>query len=99
MISANGRLAPQHEAKLRSSCIDPAVAAERVYYSITDAATLRALGFSTATNPPALAITLWDWTGNTQTIVRPDEPRTNGKGKPVKYDRPGGQRNIIDVHP
>ncbi len=99
MTTANGTLAPQHEAKLRSSCVDVAVADERHYYSIMDAGDLRTLGFSAATVPPALAIPMYNYAGQTQTIVRPDQPRTAEDGKLVKYDRPGGQRNIIDIHP
>jgi hypothetical protein len=99
MSSTNGYLAPQHEAKLRSSCISPDVESERAYYTITDADGLRMLGFSKDTVPPALAIPMYNHAGQMITIVRPDHPRMNGNGKPVKYDRPGGQRNIIDIHP
>jgi hypothetical protein len=98
MSNANVYLAPQHEAKLRSSHIDPTVAAERAYYSITDLTALRTLGFSKNTVPPALAIPMYDYAGQQMTIVRPDSPRIKD-GKPVKYDRSGGQRNIIDIHP
>jgi hypothetical protein len=93
------QLAPQHAAKLKSSCISPAVADARGYYTITDSADLQSLGFSRDTVAPALAIPMHNYAGHTMTIVRPDVPRTNGKNKPVKYDRPGGQRNIIDIHP
>lgn len=99
MSTTNGALAPQHEAKLRSSCVAVEVATERHYYSIMDAADLRTLGFSKDTVAPALAIPMYNHAGQMITIVRPDHPRTNGNGKPVKYDRPSGQRNIIDIHP
>lgn len=92
-------LAPQHEAKLRSSCVAVDVASERGYHSIMDVGDLRALGISRDTAPPALAIPMFDYASHKITIVRPDQPRMNGDGKPVKYDRPGGQRNIIDIHP
>jgi len=92
-------LAPQHIAKLKSSCISPAVAAARGYYTITDPAELKELGFSRDTVAPALAIPMHNYAGHPMMIVRPDVPRTNGHNKPVKYDRPSGQRNIIDIHP
>jgi predicted P-loop ATPase len=98
MSNAPIYLAPQHEAKLRSSCVHPSVAAERGYYSITDVNALRMLGFSKFTVPPAIAIPMYDYAGIQMTIVRPDAPRIKD-GKPVKYDRPGGQKNIIDIHP
>jgi putative DNA primase/helicase len=75
------------------------VASERGYYTITDADELRTLGFSKATVPPALAIPMHNYAGQTQTIVRPDQPRIDDKGKTVKYDRLAGLRNIIDIHP
>ena len=31
--------------------------------------------------------------------IRPDAPRINGQGKPVKYETPAGSRPVIDVPP
>src|SRR5215210_2473328 len=31
--------------------------------------------------------------------LRADRPRKDKKGKPIKYDTPGGSRAILDVHP
>ncbi len=37
------------------------------------------------------AVALWQY--------RPDSPRVNGRGKPVKYETPGGSRTVLDVPP
>jgi hypothetical protein len=37
------------------------------------------------------AVALWQY--------RPDKPRENGNGKPVKYETPGGSRMVMDVPP
>ena len=31
--------------------------------------------------------------------LRPDRPRKDRKGKPLKYETPGGSKVILDVHP
>ena len=66
---------------------------------MADTTELQAFGFSRDTVAPALVIPMHNYAGHTMVIARPDVPRTNGHDKPVKYDRPGGQRNIIDIHP
>jgi hypothetical protein len=94
-------LLPQHVAKLEASAIDEAVARERDYRSVTEKVVLERYSFSRPQRRvPALLIPVYGVTGD---IVlhqaRPDEPRMNGKGKPVKYETPGGSRMALDVHP
>jgi len=33
------------------------------------------------------------------TIIRPDKPRLNGKGKVLKYEKPFKSRNVLDLNP
>jgi hypothetical protein len=49
---------------------------------------------------PALLIPIWDARGETASYqIRPDTPRINERGKPVKYETPGGSRMVLDVPP
>jgi Protein of unknown function (DUF3631)/Domain of unknown function (DUF3854) len=94
-------LLPQHVAKLEASAVDEGVAQERDYRSVTEKVVLERYSFSRPQRRvPALLIPVHGVTGE---IVlhqaRPDEPRINGKGKPVKYETPGGSRMALDVHP
>ena len=73
----------------------------RGYRTITDAAELKRLGFSTKQqNVPALLIPIFSPTGEVKLYQsRPDTPRLNDKGKPVKYETPAGSHMSLDMHP
>src|SRR4051812_21761947 len=94
-------LAEHHRAKLRASAVAPAVALERGYRSVTVRAELRRLGFTDAqSRVPALLLPVWTVgreIGNYQ--LRPDEPRVNQRGKPVKYELPARSQMLLDAHP
>jgi putative DNA primase/helicase len=84
------------------SKIDEAVAQERGYCSLPTPAAIQALDFSKAQakTAPALGIPLWDVHGvQRDWQIRPDAPRCNRKGKPIKYETPTGHRLFLDVHP
>jgi Domain of unknown function (DUF3854) len=94
-------LLPQHVAQLVASGISPERARERGYRSVTRVEDLAALHFaSTQQRVPGLLIPIRTVTGEIGFYqYRPDEPRQNTKGKPVKYETPQGQRMTIDVPP
>lgn len=80
--------------------ITPVIASERGY-SYADGDDLAALGFADyqCELGEGLLVPMWDTAGvNGAYQFRPNTPRER-KGKPVKYETPEGQRNILDVHP
>ena len=86
---------------LEESGISPEVAAGRGYYTAKTKTELARLGFS---NPqrrdPALVIPMYSPAGELVTHqIRPDAPREDGKGKPIKYETPAGSAIHLDVHP
>jgi hypothetical protein len=90
-------LLPQHRALIEASAIAPEVAAERGYRSETVKARLRELGFAASQClVPALVIPIGN-DGREGWQIRPDDPRSNGKGHPLKYETPFGARNLIDA--
>ena len=91
----------QHQEKLRSCAIDPQVAAARGYRTADTKRVLERHHFlRLQRRVPALLIPVWGVDGNVVLHqARPDEPRMNSKGKPIKYETPGGSRMALDVHP
>lgn len=81
------------------SGIDPGVAAERGYQTIRKRAEL--LDFKKyQRRAPALRAPMYSPDGvSTSAQLRPDNPRPDKKGKPIKYETPGDTRVILDVHP
>jgi hypothetical protein len=101
-----GNLTRQHAAQLAASAIDPEVAYERGYVSINSknsGVLSQGYGFAEIQrNFPGLLIPIWGVAGGDRHVTahyRPDSPRTDDRGRPVKYESPAGSRNIIDVPP
>ncbi|MEX2599302.1 MAG: phage/plasmid primase, P4 family [Dehalococcoidia bacterium] len=92
---------PHHAQMLADSGIAPEVAAARGYRTVTQKAHLREWGFAPyQCRVPALLIPLWNVHGEQAGFeLRPDDPRIRKNGEPVKYERPKGSRNMIDVPP
>ena len=93
-------LSPTHQTMLlNDSVIDPQVAIDRGYRTVTVKRELKDLGFTdTQQRVPALLIPLHDIDGEVWGYqIRPDEPRLNRDGKLVKYDTPLGQSIRVDV--
>jgi hypothetical protein len=86
---------------LEESGIEPVVAEARRYRTVEKKVELERLGFARAQcSVPALLIPIYSTRGEISTYqVRPDEPRINQEGKPVKYETPIGSRMALDVHP
>lgn len=100
-------LDPQHVDKLKSSGISPLMAELRGYETVHDPRRLDALGFAKEVchpdHAPGLLIPQLDARGSVWGYqYRPDNPRTNAKGKPIKYEsqtRGEGRRRGLDVPP
>src|SRR5262249_54048998 len=95
-------LLPQHEKLLASSGIAPHVATARRYESATTKARLKELGFSESQRRvPALVIPVCSAaTGDIALYhARPDDPRRDQRGRPVKYETPRGARMALDCNP
>jgi hypothetical protein len=90
----------QHQAKLKSSAITPAVARERGYVTADQKTQLERYGFSSAQRRvPALVIPLHDVFGEIAGYqIRPDQPRVLS-GRTMKYESRLGQKMILDVPP
>lgn len=85
---------------LAESGVPPAVAERRGYRTVTEQKELEPFGFGRGQRRvPALLVPLWSVDGEVRGCqIRPDEPRTRN-GKPVKYDTPIGQPQMLDVPP
>jgi hypothetical protein len=99
----DGRPLNENHAKmLAASGIPPEHAVARGYETIVDSRRLVQLGFvkNACKCVPGLLIPLLRRDGSTWGYqYRPDVPRLNGKGKPIKYETPYQQRNGLDVPP
>lgn len=93
-------LFPQHEALLRASGITPEIAEARGYVSADTKAELGRRGFSPVQRQvPGLLIPVWRVTGERAfDQYRPDTPRLNLSGKPIRYETPPKVRMALDVH-
>jgi len=99
-VSAATHLSAIHRTMLEvESGIAPEIAAERGYKTVMSRAELldfkkyqrRAPGLYIPTYSPD------DETTSSQ--LRPDSPRKDKRGKPLKYETPGGSEVILDAHP
>jgi hypothetical protein len=74
---------------------------ERKYRSLLGKAELEKLGFTPSQQrAPGILIPLWSVDGKEAGYqFRPDHPRTNGRGKTVKYESPSGSSNRLDCPP
>jgi hypothetical protein len=95
-------LAEHHKKMLiEESSIDPKVVEARGYRTVDIQSELMRLGFSERQcNKPGLLVPVYSPTGDIATYqYRPDKPRIDKKGRPVKYETPSGSRMVLDVHP
>jgi Domain of unknown function (DUF3854) len=95
------RLSDQHARMLAESLVTPDHARARGYVTVDTKKLLEDLGVTKAgRNVPGLLALMHDKAGEVWGYqYRPDTPRLNGTGRPVKYETPTGQRNGIDVPP
>ena len=84
------------------SAISQSVIESRQYRTITEKELpeLERLGFARTQIKTGMLIPVWHVTGQVATYqLKPDQPRTNDEGKPVKYETMFGTKMVIDVHP
>ena len=99
-MSAVERIGEKHRRMLlEGSAISPEVVAERGYYTARRRSevpgTLK--GYQ---RKPGLVLPTFSPDGVTRSCqTRPDTPRKDKKGKPIKYETPAASRCVIDVHP
>jgi hypothetical protein len=91
----------QHAALLRASAIAPDVARERGYASVDTKTRLAQAGFAKSQQQvPGLLIPVHGVDGTVGTYeYRPDAPRVTDAGRTLKYEKPFGSVNRLDVHP
>lgn len=103
-------LDPRHRAMLAASAIRDDIIAERGYVSIMPGAVKDAQGLGATHGERTLRLVLHQGAlafpvrrcGQSEPsawVLRPDMPRTNKKGKPVKYEYPSSTPNLLDVLP
>jgi hypothetical protein len=97
--AASNLLETHFEHLSTGSGISAEVILERGYESILGKANLVKLGFSRAQQHiPGILIPLWGVDGKEAGYqYRPDSPRVDGKGRPVKYESPPGAGNRLDL--
>lgn len=101
MSGYGGSIFPQHAKLLAESAIGPDVAKARGYVSVDTKTRLAPIKIVKAgRNVPGLLIPIHGVDGTLKTYqYRPDSPRLDKDGKPVKYETPHGSRAYIDVPP
>jgi hypothetical protein len=97
-------LAVEHQARLEAAGLSPAVIAARGYWTATpaDVERVATLGLhrDIVKHGSALMLPLHDVHGGVALMVaRPDVPRLDGRGKPLKYEIPRGAKATLDVPP
>ena len=95
-------LTPHFRHLNEGSGISPSVIKGRGYRSLLGKSHLENLGFSSSQrHVPGILIPLWsvDGDGIVGYQFRPDSPRLNSKGRPIKYETPKGATNRLDCPP
>jgi hypothetical protein len=92
-------LLPHHRAELDASGIAPAVWTRRGTRSVTARETA-ALGFASWQQFDGLLFPQWTLAGVQRNhLLKPDRPRPDEKGKPIKYEAPYESVPHWDLHP
>ena len=96
------KLSPKHRQMLESeSGISTEMVRTRGYLTLTNKMELASLGFtSVQRRVPGLLLPLHGTDGSQPTFqYRPDSPRANRDGRPVKYETPKGAGIRVDCPP
>lgn len=99
MASIDGEtLSPNHLAELRASAISDDIIAERGYETITNPKALPLQFVHSQRERHGLLIPIRDVTGKIVIWqLKPDNPRIDAKGTPIKYETAKDGRTCIDV--
>lgn len=101
----NPALSLAHKREIQNeSGIAKQVAVQRGYRSVTEQQDLVGAGYKPSIARkvvPGLLIPLYSPTGDLLgSTFKPEAPRIDRRrGKPVKYEKPSGSRNVVDCHP
>jgi hypothetical protein len=101
-VDIGSRLSLHHLDHLKKSALSLECISHRDYQTIVDRKQLETRGFSKQQClVPGILIPLWgiDGDGIIGYQFRPDNPRLNSKGKPIKYETPKGAANRLDCPP
>lgn len=96
----SGTLSDEHrKALVEGSGIDPGLIAERGYRTARKRSEVPE-AFKPYQRRAGLVVPVHSPDGQTESAqLRPDNPRKDRKGKPLKYETPASSRVILDVHP
>jgi hypothetical protein len=90
-------LSEAHQQQLRESAVGDEVARERGWRTETVKARLKSLHLPPL---PGLLIPRWNVHGEQAGYeLKPDEPRTDQRGRLIKYESPAKSAPLLDVHP
>jgi hypothetical protein len=95
-------LSAEHQRMLlEESGIEPEIVETRGYRTVRRKVELENLGFRRKQRiVPALLAPVYSPTGEISTYqIRPDQPRIDSEGDPVKYETPWDSQMRFDVHP
>lgn len=91
-------LSSRHRAELEASAISPEQIQARSYRSIDDPKDLPVEFAGCSHLLPALCIPIRDTSGQVRIHrLKPDNPRTDSRGRTIKYESPKGSRPFVDV--
>ena len=96
------RLSDNHrDMLLEKSGISSEVVEARGYHTAETKAELKRLGFAGyQLKVPALVVPMYGPDGSkVNHQIRPDDPRFNNDGKPIKYETPSKSGVVLDCHP
>lgn len=90
-----------HKELLKASGISPAISRQRGYRSIAEEAEFLRYEFRPPVQRrPGLLAPVYGLDGQVLfNQLRPDEPRVEPFGRPIKYETPAGQKLDLDCHP
>src|SRR4051794_16196451 len=94
-MSKYAGLSAGHSDYLRERAVSPEAAAARGYRTV-DAEGAAAVGFKRGQRRSGLLIPVWAADAEVSVHqLRPDDPRTDRRGKPIKFETPLGEQTTI----
>ena len=96
------KLLEEHRREIEDgSGVSPAIRAGRGYYSVASRVELEGTPLKDyQRRAPAWLAPMYSPDGVTTSLqIKPQHPRKDKKGKPIKYESPASVGNILDVHP
>src|SRR5215210_2820177 len=99
VATSNDQLTEKHAQELyEGSGIAEGMAGKRGYRSVSEKEA-RLVGYSEEQAGAGLLIPFYSPTGEISYQLKRDDPRTDRRGKPIKYETRSGHDITLDVHP